>query len=114
VLRILRYTICVIFNEIAQNIALEILNIHENTFFQYRNLLTTPQWKTLKAVAKKEQLFQPTATAFIQENKIGTPSTVSKSIHSLLEKEMILYNTSVEKPYYEVYDKFLIRWLAKN
>ena len=100
--------------KIAQKTALEILTIHENTFFQYRNLLTTPQWNTLKAVAKEEQLFQPTAKSFIQEHKLGTPSTVNRSIQSLLEKEMILYNSAGEEPYYEVYDKFLLRWLAKN
>jgi hypothetical protein len=100
--------------KIAQNIALEILDTHESTFFQYRNLLTTPQWKTLKAVAKEERLLQPTATSFIQKYKLGTPSTVSRSIHALLEKEMILYNSAVEKPYYEVYDKFLLRWLEKD
>lgn len=96
---------------IAKKIALEILKTHENTFFQYRNLLTTPQWKTLKAVAKEERLYQPTATSFIQKYKLGTPSTVSRSMQALLEKEMILYNSAVDKPYYEVYDKFLLRWL---
>ncbi|MEY3198778.1 MAG: hypothetical protein RJA13_736, partial [Bacteroidota bacterium] len=32
----------------------------------------------------------------------------------LLNKEMIFYNSSVEKPYYEVYDKFLMRWLQMH
>jgi|SRR5690554_273859 len=99
---------------IAQNVAIEILKTHESTFFQYRNLLTTPQWKTLKAIAKEERLLQPTATLFIQQYKLGAPSTVSRSVQALLEKEMILYNTSVEHPYYEVYDKFLLRWLEKS
>src|SRR5690554_31039 len=100
--------------ENVKRIAYTILKTHESTFYQFRNLLTTPQWKTLSAIAKEERLHQPTATSFIQKYRLGTPSTVSRSIHSLLEKEMILHNTSVEKPYYEVYDKFLLRWLETN
>ncbi|MEX1191505.1 MAG: ATP-binding protein [Brumimicrobium sp.] len=100
--------------DIVHSAANEILKVHENTFFQYRNLLTASQWKTLKAIGKEEQLFQPNAKSFIQKYRLGTPSSVNRVIQSLLTKEMIFYNTSVEKPYYEVYDKFLMRWLAKS
>lgn len=92
----------------------EILKIHENTFYQYRNLLTKSQWEVLTAISKEEQVFQPNAKSFIQKHKLGTPSSINRIIQSLVSKEMIFYNSSVEKPYYEVYDKFLMRWLAKN
>lgn len=92
----------------------EILKIHENTFYQYRNLLTKSQWEVLSAIGKEEQVFQPNAKYFIKKHKLGTPSSINRIIQSLLSKEMIFYNTSVKKPYYEVYDKFLMRWLAKN
>ena len=93
--------------------ASEILKIHENTFYQYRNLLTKSQWEVLAAIGKEEQVFQPNAKYFIKKHKLGTPSSINRIIQSLLSKEMIFYNTSVKKPYYEVYDKFLMRWLAK-
>jgi len=94
--------------------ALHILKVSEPVFYQYRNLLTDAQWKLLKAIAKAEKLEHPTAKDFIQEHKLGTPSLVTRSLQSLLNKEMIFYNSSVEKPYYEVYDKFLMRWLQMH
>jgi hypothetical protein len=36
---------------------------------------------------------------------------VSRGLEALLEKEMVFYNTAVEQPYYETYDKFLMRWM---
>jgi hypothetical protein len=91
--------------------ASEILDINENTFYQYRNLLTNTQWKLLKAIAIKEKLFQPNAKGFISDNNLGSPSVVNRALDALLTKEMIFYNNSVENPYYEVYNKFLMRWM---
>ncbi len=91
--------------------ALEILKLGETTFYQYRNLLTSGQWNLLKAIAKKERLYHPHAIEFISEHKLGTPSKVSRGLDALLTKDMIYYNTAIEKPYYEVYNKFLMRWL---
>lgn len=94
--------------------AAEILVIHENTFYQYRNLLTSGQWELLQAIAREGQVYQPSAKAFIQRHKLGTPSSIKRTLDALLEKEMIFYNNSVSRPYYEVYNKFLMRWLAKH
>lgn len=91
--------------------AVSILNLNESTYFQYRNLLTSAQWQLLSAIAKEEQLFKPQSKAFIQKHKLGTPALVKRGLDALLKKEIIFHNTSVEMPYYEVYDKFLMRWL---
>jgi len=48
---------------------------------------------------------------FIAKYNLGSPSIVKKGMDALVKKEMILHNTGVETPYYEVYDKFLMRWL---
>ena len=100
--------------DLAYKSAFEILEINENTFYQYRNLLTDTQWKLLKGIANQGKLFQPNAKKFIAENDLGSPSVVSRALESLLTKEMIFYNNSVEKPYYEVYNKFLMRWLQST
>ncbi|MFH1004960.1 MAG: ATP-binding protein [Bacteroidota bacterium] len=98
----------------VQKAAAEILKQNENTYYQYRNLLTTAQWNLLTAVAKETRLFMAHSKEFIKKYNLGTSSMVTRGIESLLEKEMIFHNTSVEKPYYEVYDKFLMRWLQHN
>jgi hypothetical protein len=100
--------------QVAHEAAAEILKIHENTFYQYRNLLTTGQWELLRAIAKEEQVYQPGARSFIQTHRLGTPSSVKRTLDALVDKEMIFHNTSVQRPYYEVYNKFLMRWLAKT
>ena len=91
--------------------AAELLQSQEGKFYQYRNLLTAQQWLLLKAVAKEQRLTQPNAQKFISKFKIGNASAVRKGLASLQKKEMILHHTGVEHPYYEVYDKFLLRWL---
>ncbi len=35
-------------------------------------------------------------------------------MESLLNKEIIFRNNDVENPYYEVYDKFLMRWMQSS
>lgn len=97
----------------AQLAAAQVLEIHENSFYQYRNLLTSGQWEVLKAVAKEVNLYQPNARKFIQSHGLGTPASVSRTMESLIKKEMIFHVTSASKSYYEVYDKFLMRYLSR-
>jgi hypothetical protein len=100
--------------EHALETAVEILKINENNFYQYKNLLTKAQWNLLAAIAKEQLVFQPQAKSFIQKYSLGTPALVKRGLDALLAKEMIYYQSGVEKPYYQVYDKFLMRWLSKN
>lgn len=89
----------------------KILIDNESIYFQYRNLITPAQWNLLKAIAIEHKIEQPYAQKFIYKHNLGTPSNVKRGIEALIEKEMIYYNAGVEQPYYEVYDKFLMRWL---
>jgi AAA+ ATPase superfamily predicted ATPase len=91
--------------------AIDILKLNESTFFQYKNLLTAAQWNLLRAIACEEKVYQPQSKLFIGKYLLGTPALVKRGLDALLEKEMIFYQSGVEKPYYEVYDKFLMRWL---
>lgn len=95
----------------AYDTAVEILLLHESTFYQYRNLLTTAQWNLLRAIAKEVKVYQPQSKQFIQKHALGTPALVKRGIDALLEKDLIFYDSCSDEPYYEVYDKFLLRWL---
>jgi len=92
----------------------EVLQLLENGFYQYRNLLSEFQWKVLRAVSKSGQLYHPNSNDFIKGNNFGTPSSVNRALEALVEKEMIFYNAAVDKPYYETYNKFLMRWMQGN
>lgn len=91
-----------------------ILMDNQGTYFQYRNLLTSGQWNLLKAIAKEEKISQPYAQDFIYKYRLGNAASVKRSIESLIEKEMIFHNISEAMPHYEVYDKFLMRWLQRT
>lgn len=97
--------------EDVKSTASEILLLQEGKFYQYRALLTKAQWKLLSAIAKEGRLFKPHAKSFIIQSGLGSSSIVTRTLDALLTKEMVLRNTQIETPYYEVYDKFLMRWL---
>jgi AAA+ ATPase superfamily predicted ATPase len=92
----------------------KILEETESTYFQYRNLLTGSQWQLLSAIAKAEIVTQPYSGKFLKAYDLGTPASVKRSLMSLIEKEMVFHNLSVPEPYYEVQDKFLMRWLQRR
>jgi len=96
-----------------QHVKQQIMREREGVFFQYRNLLTATQWQLLKAMAKEETVEQPYNKKFINAYKLGSSAIVKRSLESLLQKEMLYYNSTIAKPYYAVYDKFLMHWLQQ-
>lgn len=97
--------------EHVREAALTIFKLNEANYYQYRNLLTSAQWNLLCAIAKAEQVFQPQSKKFVNQYKLGTPALVKRGLDALLKKELVFHNTSVGKPYFEVYDKYLMRWI---
>ncbi|WP_352423265.1 ATP-binding protein [Proteiniphilum sp.] len=87
---------------------------NEAVYFQYRNLLTKTQWKTLKAVTSEEMVYKPYSQEFIKKHDLGSTSTLKRNLEALVDKAIIYHNLSVEEPYYEVEDKFLMRWLQNE
>jgi AAA+ ATPase superfamily predicted ATPase len=98
----------------VHHVAVEILKINEPIYFQYRNLITSAQWNLLQAIAKEYKLYQAHSKTFISKYNLGTSSMVSRGLSSLLEKELVYYNSAVNQPYYQVYDKFMMRWMQRK
>ena len=95
--------------------AIKILNEYEYVFFGYRDLLTKQQWNLLKSIAHEGLVFAITSKDFIQKYKLGSPSTVNRSVLSLLQKEMIFSQYNQEgKMHYSVYDIFFQRWIQNQ
>ena len=95
----------------VKNAMSNILKENESFFYQYRQLLTPAQWNYLIAIAKENELIQITAQKFISKYNIGTPANSRRILKSLLEKELVLENVTIEKTGYQIYDVFLSRWL---
>jgi uncharacterized protein len=90
-----------------------LLKDNEGVYFQYRNLLTSGQWQVLRAIASEEKVTQPYSSKFINTHELGTPATVKRALEALIEKEMIFHQGAIENPYFELNDKFLMRWLQR-
>jgi len=70
----------------------KLLREQEIVFFQYRDLLTMPQWNLLRAIGLEQDVFALTSMDFITKNNLGNPATVIRSLKALETKEMI-YST---------------------
>lgn len=99
---------------LVQRSAYELLELNESVYFQYRRMLTSNQWKLLKAIAKEDKMTQPNAAKNLQKYKLGSSSSVQRALESLLEKEMIYAENTSEGSSYSVYDCFLSRWLERS
>lgn len=92
----------------------QILQMNETVYLQYRGLLTSGQWNFMIAVAKEQTVSQITAKAFLAKYNIGTPANSKRIVTALNEKELIMENVTKEGTSYAVYDLFLSRWLERE
>lgn len=88
-----------------------ILQENESNYFIYRNLLSPVQWLLIKAIAKEEKVYHPTAKQFLMQHNIGTPANVQRALDALLSKEVVFAAHDEKGRYYQVFDCFLSRWL---
>ncbi|MDQ3048739.1 MAG: ATP-binding protein, partial [Bacteroidota bacterium] len=100
--------------EVARQECSNLLNEQTTQFLQYRNLLTSGQWNLLKAIARENKVYKPTARKFLADHPVGTPANVQRALEALLTKEMIFKEQDQKGSYYCVYDCFLSRWLEKQ
>ncbi len=102
----------IISEKIWKEEAERLLKEQEPVFFNYRNMLTRPQWDLLKATAKEGKLYEPTGMEFIMKYSLGNPSTVLRSLEALDRMELIYFDFSREgKKYYCVNDLLFRRWI---
>ncbi len=100
-------------NEVKQA-CVQILQMNETVYLQYRSLLTAGQWNFLIAVAKEQSVSQITAKAFLAKYNIGTPANSRRIVTSLTEKELIIETATKDGIYFSVYDLFFSRWLERE
>jgi len=93
--------------EMMYQVASEIMKERENIFINYKNLLSTNQFKLMKALAKENGVSQPTSSHLIHHYKLNQASSVSTALKALMDKEMIYF----ENNQYKVYDHFFAMWL---
>ena len=85
----------------------QILQEEENVFSNYRNLLTTTQWKVLTALAKEGTVKEPTSGKFLKKYDISSASTMNTTLKALENKELIIRINDE----YTLHDTLLMRWI---
>lgn len=96
-----------------KKMAYTILLQEQGNYFQIRELLTKPQYKLLTAIAKEERVFNKYKFSFLQQYTLGAASSVDRGIQALIQHDLIYFQSTKDQAYYEVYDKFLMRWLQR-
>ncbi|MBL7941710.1 MAG: ATP-binding protein, partial [Flavobacteriales bacterium] len=92
----------------VRSVWLEVVQEQENTYYNYRNLMTENQWNLLKAVAREKSVEKITSSAFLQKHQLGTPSSVQRALQALMDAEFVFQ----WKGAYVVYDQFFAGWIA--
>ncbi|MBR5699301.1 MAG: ATP-binding protein [Prevotella sp.] len=85
----------------------------ETIYLQYRQMLTDKQWDYLIAVAKEGSVQQITASAFLKNYKIGTPSVSRRLADALCEKGLLNNEVTIDGTTYSVSDVFLSHWMER-
>ena len=91
--------------------AAQILQFDSTVFGQYQQMLTAGQWNFLIAVAKEGEVSQVTSRQFLGKYHLGNPSSVSRMVSSLVEKNLLDENVVDGSITYSLNDVFLSRWL---
>ena len=87
-----------------------ILNDNDESYKDILYALTAKQISLLRAICGEGKAARITSGDFIKKYRLETASSVQKAAAVLLKKHIITANRGV----YEVYDKFLNLWLAKQ
>lgn len=113
--RIFSATNSTVTTEIWHQQADHLLKEQEAVFISYRSILTSSQWKLLKAIALEGDLFTPTSKDFIAKYQLGSSAALLRSLNSLRRYELVYSDfDSKGKVYYCVYDVFFQQWCKEK
>ena len=85
-----------------------ILKENEPVYASYLNLLTTMQFRVLKAIARNGGIENPTSKEFLSQYDLGAASSVSQAIKSLSDKEFVFLSGKI----YRLNDVFFAKWIV--
>ncbi len=106
--KLFTYSTKVVTKKHSTTVFKNILNENEFVYLNYRNILTSLQFRLLHAVAKENNIKSPNANSFLRKYNFSQ-SSVNKSLKTLIDKEMIYHEDGA----YKVYDVFFSKWLER-
>jgi hypothetical protein len=94
-------------NEVVNEVQNDIYAEKERDYIELRHLLPENQMNLLVAIAREDEVKQPTAKDFLTKYQLGSASTINSALKALENKEMIYF----ENDQYQLYEPFLKRFL---
>ena len=91
----------------VKQMLLKIINENEPVYGGYINLITSLQFRVLRAIAINDGIRNPTSSEFLDKYNLGAASSVSLAVKSLEDKGFITANNQV----YFMNDQFFRQWL---
>ena len=92
----------------------DILEEKGRTFASVMNQLNYQQKETLIAIAKEGKASGVTSVAFVKKHTLKSPSSVQYAISTLLEKQLLTYQSEQRVKIYSVADRFLEMWICRT
>lgn len=92
----------------------DILEEKGRTFASVMNQLNYQQKETIIAIAKEVKASGVTSVAFVKRHALKSPSSVQYAINTLLEKQLLTYQSEERIKIYSLSDKFLEMWICRN
>lgn len=100
--------------DVVKRACSELLEENENSYIQYRGLLTATQWQMLIALAKEHEVVQITSGSFLRKYNISGTTTARRTIQSLEDKDLVLAIPQKTHTVYMIYDVFFMHWLERE
>lgn len=97
-------------NNLVDKILDEVLKENELVYYNYRELVTSLQFKILKAIASEKLVEKPYSNEFIGKYKLKSSSSVKTSIEILLKKGIL----TQQQQGIRVTDLYFSFWLARQ
>ena len=95
-----------------QQIKAEILYTYEQSYLQFKAILSKNQWKCLQGIAKEQLVDSVTGKDFLRKYDLAQ-SSAHQAVNVLLEKELIYEQRDLDGTTIFVQDPFLSRWLER-
>ena len=92
----------------------DLLDERDHTFSAVMNRLNYQQKETIAAIAKEGKAVHVTSVAFVKRHALKSPSSVQYAISSLLDAQLLTYETAGRGKSYSVADRFLEKWICQK
>ena len=92
----------------------DILEEKGRTFASVMNQLNYQQKETLVAIAKEGKASGVTSVAYVKKHALKSPSSVQYAISTLLEKQLLTYESIERTKVYSITDRFLEMWMNRT